>query len=647
MHGLQLNILGGFELLLDGRKLPVGGTKQKALLAYLALQQGRPVARRILADLFWGDRFEQQARRSLRQALFRLNKALAAAGVDILLVSDETAALAIDNLSVDALDFQAAAEAKGMVESAATIPPYNLLLDGISLTNAGFEEWLARERGRLQELACTIYDQLSAVHKTDQPKFALAAAEAWIGLDKLDEAAHRRAMEIELARGDRVAVLRRFMALKGLLARELGIEPSSKTKALAAAARTVETVHESPLPLPEKPSIAVLPFENMSGDSAHDDFADGVAEEITTALSRFRSLFVIARTSSFTYKGCAVDIAQIARDLGVRYVVEGSFRKAGNRVRITAQLVEAASGNHLWADRFDGELGDIFDLQDKITERIVGVVEPEIAAHERERARRKPPEHLDAWELVQRGLSHFFLPSRENIAIASSLFQNAIEVDPNFAMAHAYLADAYFTAALWALDDDRASTAARAKAAAMKAVNLDPNDQMAHYALGRQYTFGGEAEAAIGEMKASIKINPNYARGYYGLGLAYFIAAGEADEAIKYFDVGLRLSPRDPSYQFTLLMKGSAHRHLGRFEEAIAMCGRACQIPGSEHICQVNLAAALAEGGRLAEARIAADEALNLEPTRTIGFFTRIFPSMHEDVLARWISGLRKAGFPE
>ena len=236
MHQLQLNILGGFALLRGGRELSVGGAKQKALLAYLALQDGQPVARKFFADLLWGDSFEQQARRSLRQALFRLKKNLADA--DILILRDDTIALAMDKLSVDALVFQATAQAQAVevTDPAAAAPQYHQLLEGLSLPNASFEEWLTQERDRLIEFSGAAYDRFSAAHMADQPKAALAAAEAWIALDTLNEAAHRRAIEIELAQGDRVAALRRFKALNETLGRELGIEPGAETKVLAAAA---------------------------------------------------------------------------------------------------------------------------------------------------------------------------------------------------------------------------------------------------------------------------------------------------------------------------------------------------------------------------------------------------------------------------
>ena len=232
-----------------------------------------------------------------------------------------------------------------------------------------------------------------------------------------------------------------------------------------------------------KPSIAVLPFDNMSADAGHAFFADGIVEDVITALSRFRSLFVVARHSSFTYRGRTVDVAQIARELGVRYVVEGSVRKADNRVRITALLIDATSGNHLWADRFDGDLDDVFDLQDQITDQIVVAIEPEIKAHERERARRKPPENLDAWEFVQRGLSHLYRANKSDHTEAIRLFEEAVALDPEFAAAHAHLAYALFRSVRTGYGEDMAKTAASGRSAAETAISLDPNEPLAHFAM--------------------------------------------------------------------------------------------------------------------------------------------------------------------
>ena len=401
------------------------------------------------------------------------------------------------------------------------------------------------------------------------------------------------------------------------------------------------------LPLPDKPSIAVLPFDNMSGDPEQEYFADGIAEDVITALSRFRSLFVIARNSSFTYKGRAVDITQIARELGVRYVVEGSVRKAGNRVRITAQLIDATSGNHLWADRFDGSLDDVFDLQDQITEQIVVAVEPEIQARERERAQRKPPESLDAWELLQRGLAHLYRFNKTDRTEAIRLFGEAVALDARFAAAHAHLAYALCALMPFGNAEDTAKAVASGRAAAEQAASLDPNEPVARFALGRLHIFAGEVEMAIGEMQTAISINPNFAGGHYGLGVAYHYSAGQSEQALPHFDAALRLSPRDPLRWVTLINKGSALRVLGRYDEAIAHCRQACQFPDTGFLPHMHLAAALAEAGQKSEAQAAVENAMQLQPALSISFLRSLYVGMHETPLKSVLDSLRKAGVPE
>jgi adenylate cyclase len=404
---------------------------------------------------------------------------------------------------------------------------------------------------------------------------------------------------------------------------------------------------DKPLPLPDKPSIAVLPFDNMSGDPEQEFFADGIAEDVITALSRFRSLFVIARNSSFTYKGSAVDITQVGRELGVRYVVEGSVRKAGNRVRITAQLIDATSGNHLWADRFDGSLDDIFDLQDQITEQIVVAVEPEIQARERERARRKPPQNLDAWELMQRGVSHFYRVNETDQAEAIRLFQEATALDPEFSAAHAYLAYALWTSVVFNFAKEPEKASASAKDSAERAVSLDPNEPMARYALERLHIAAGEIELAIAEMQTVIDINPNFALGYFGLGHAYYYGAGKAEMALPYYDAALRLNPRDPWRWLPLAIKGSALRFLGRYDEAIVVCRQACQFPDSGFLPQMYLAAALAEAGQASEAQSAIKKAIEFQSSLSIGSIRSRYVGMHQTHLNSLCDSLRKAGVPE
>jgi len=415
----------------------------------------------------------------------------------------------------------------------------------------------------------------------------------------------------------------------------------------AVSAATATTATDAPPPLPDKPSIAVLPFDNMSDDPGQEFFADGIAEDVITALSRFRSLFVIARNSSFSYKGQAVDIKQLASDLGVRYVVEGSVRKAGNKVRITAQLIDAASGNHLWADRFDGTLDDVFDLQDQITEQIVVAVEPEIGVHERERVWRKPPESLDAWELLQRGLSHMYRANDTDRTEAIRIFREVVALDPGFAAAHAYLAYALWHSSRYGDDEDAANTATLARGEAEQAVSLNPNEPVAHFVLGRMHITVGEFEMALGDMQTAISVNPNSAWGHFGIGLAYLLGARQAEQALPHFDTALRLSPRDPMRWRPLMVKGNALRSLGRYDEAIAFGRQACQVPGIGYLPHLHLAVTLSEAGHDEAARSAVAEAAQLHPALSIDFIRNRFAEMRETTLNSILESVRKAGLPE
>ncbi len=400
--------------------------------------------------------------------------------------------------------------------------------------------------------------------------------------------------------------------------------------------------------MPNKPSIAVLPFDNMSADPEQAYFADGIAEDVITALSRFHSLFVIARNSSFTYKDRAVDITQIGREMGVRYVVEGSVRKTGNRVRISAQLVDATSGDHLWAESFDGHLDDIFDLQDRITEQIVVAVEPEISAKERDRAWRKPPERLDAWELMQRGLSHYYRTNHADQLEAHRLFEEATVLDPDFAAAHAYLAITFWYLLLYTKPDDLPGAIGSARMAAERSLALNPNEPVAHLALGQLNVVAGEIEMAVGEMMSAITINPNLARGHHLLGWAYHFGGGQPEQAIPHYDAALRLNPRGPQRWSSFMMKGSALGYLGHHDEAVAHCRRACQFPDGGFLTHMHLAETLAEAGQIEKAEMAVKNAMRIEPAFSIGFVRRRFlGNPHETFLNSLLDGLRKAGAPE
>ncbi len=403
----------------------------------------------------------------------------------------------------------------------------------------------------------------------------------------------------------------------------------------------------APLPLPDKPSIAVLPFNNLSGDPEQEFFADGMAEEIITALSKYRWFFVIARNSTFTYKGRAVDVKLVAKELGVRYVLEGSVRRSGERIRVTGQLIDAETGNHIWAERFDRNIADIFAVQDEITEQIVSAIEPELGTAERERARRKPPESLDAWDLFQRGLWHVHHMNKHDHSEAKRLMQEVVEIDPGFSPAYAYLAFLDYIAALHGFEEDDAKTLAEGRAIGDKAVTLDRNDSVAHFALARILTMQGDTSAAIAESKAAIGLNPNCSHSHHSLGWALYWGNADAEAALVHFDTALRLNPRDPLRWITLMMKGSSLRLLKRYDEAIEWGQAACQYSEANFLPHLHLAATCGQAGRMDEARVETTKALKLRPELTITFMRERYATLHPAMGKPFFDGLRKAGLPE
>jgi adenylate cyclase len=397
------------------------------------------------------------------------------------------------------------------------------------------------------------------------------------------------------------------------------------------------------LTIPDKPSLAVLPFDNMSGDPEQAFFADGIAEDIITGLSRFRSLFVIARNSSFTYKNTAVDVRSVGQQLGVRYVLEGSVRRVANRVRVTAQLVEAETGNHLWAENFDRELEDIFAVQDEITQRIVGALQPEIGAAEWERARRKSPDSLDAWALYHQGIHHLYGYSKADNAEARRLFRQAIEQDDRFAAAYTMLAYACFLAVFDALSDYRVDQLADSFEFAQKAVRLDDKDAMAHAILGRVLSMRHQHDLAIAECDKAIELNPNLAQAQFGRGLA-LVLAGRPAEAVTNLEIAARLSPRDPNYYAFLLVFAWAELLRGEYDSALEWARRAVAQPNSGVWGNATLAIALAHLDRRDEAREALDALIEEKPDMALSFIEETLPFRRESDRHIFEDGLRRAG---
>jgi len=413
-----------------------------------------------------------------------------------------------------------------------------------------------------------------------------------------------------------------------------------------SAAPVSDTAHtKGALPLPDKPSIAVLPFTNMSGDAEQEYFSDGITEDIITSLSYIRWLFVIARNSSFVFKDKAIDVREIARELGVRYILEGSVRKATNKVRITAQLIDASTSAHLWASRYDRDLTDIFAVQDEITRSVVAAIEPEILAAEGLRARTRSESDVDAWDLVMRALSRYWRMSKDDSNAAITLLEEAVENYPDYGPAHSMLAFALlFSGHMGWRNLEPARE--RADQLARGAISIDDQDAWAHIALGYLHAMNRLADEAVLEFTKAANLNPNFALayGYRGFTLAH---AGRSDEAIADVDLALNLSPKDAQNAIFVTAAGVAHYLAGRYDEAAACAEEGTRIrPGYIAGHRVHCAA-LAQGGRIAEARAALKRVMQLQPDVSATLLKNTLPYSTPDLLENFIDGLRKAGLPE
>jgi adenylate cyclase len=397
-------------------------------------------------------------------------------------------------------------------------------------------------------------------------------------------------------------------------------------------------------PLPDKPSIAVLPFENMSGDPEQEYFADGMVEEIITALSRFKSLFVIARNSSFTFKGRAVDVKEVGRRLGVRYVLEGAVRKAAGKVRITGQLIDAVTGAHIWADRFERDLTDIFALQDEVTVAVVSAIQPKLLQTEIATSTRRRPENLTAYDYYLRVLQQYNLSTREGLAEAMRLAHLALELDPRFGYVAALAGVCHMQNVLWGYAIDPQFDRKEAIRLFRLALSLDDGDPdiLAVAAVTSAFMVG-DSESEIEMADRAVALNPNSFRAWSGRGHVYRIL-GLTEEAVRSFERAIRMSPVDPALYQTFGGIGSALIELGRFDEAIVAGKKAQRLNPAYQVSYRCLASAFAHLGRDAEARETAARLLEVDPAFTISAWVARGGQSNAKLQ---IEGLRKAGLPE
>jgi TolB-like protein len=435
----------------------------------------------------------------------------------------------------------------------------------------------------------------------------------------------------------------RTIARKGVrFVGDVRMQPSGAEPGSALKSSRDESPKLSAVALPERPTIAVLPFVNMSGDPEQEYFSDGISEDIITALSKLRWFFVIARNSSFIYKGKAVHIKRIAEELGVGYVVEGSVRKSGERVRITAQLNDVSTGSHIWAERYDRDLADVFAVQDEITESIVAAIEPQLYAAENFRTRRKPPGSLDAWDLVMRALSHYWRATRPDNMVAQALLEKAIAIDPNYGQALGVLATSHtFGAHMgWA---DMAAVAPIAERAALAAVAADSEDPWAHHGLAYFYLFARRFEDSLAEFELALRLNPNFslAQAFYGVTLCYCGRWQEGDVAARR---ALRLSPRDPFSAIYCGIVAYAQFIGHNYDEAIRFAHESLRQRGDFVGGHRVLTAAAAMAGQDEVARLALLELRRTQPNISLSWIANDLPMREPADRAHYLEAFRRAG---
>lgn len=620
MAGPTLRLLGGFSLAdAGGRALPLRGRTAQLLLAYVALTAPRPISRERLAALLWEDCEDRRALHSLRQCLMELRHLGEQASLDVIRTDRSEVSLALPPECVDGVMVERLARV-GTAESlraAADLCAGPLLPDAEACTD-GFDDWLTGERARFARLAAGIFARLTALCEVEGDREGVAAtAERWLALDPACEEAHRALMRLHARNGRRSDAVQQYRICAEAVRRCLDAEPEEETVELLhdirdrppastlastlagrSAGLPLDLSRSSRPMLPDRPSLAVLPFSTIGGPSEGGSFADGVAADVLVRLSRLRSLFVIARGSSFRFRGSQIDPCTVGRALGVRYLASGAIRTDGRRLRLTVELVEAESGAVMWSDLYDRRLDDVFDVQDELASRIAAALDDEIEAAEMRRALAVPPSSLDGWTAYHRGLWHMYRFTRDDNETARGLFQQALRTDPLSARLHAGLSFTHFQDAFLHRTGQRGVEAEHAYRFAEQSVGLDERDPTSHLALGRALWLLGRQDDAVEELSLAVGLNPNFALGHYSLA---FVQAqgGDARAALSAADVAQRLSPFDPLLFGMLGARALACLNLKEHAQAALWGDRAARRPNAH----VHIQAIAAFSNALADRR--------------------------------------------
>jgi TolB-like protein/Tfp pilus assembly protein PilF len=665
MAHLDVRLLGGFEIRLDsGQKIALSTRKAEALLAYLALAPGKARSRDQLAGLLWSDRAEAQAKSSLRQALTALRRGLRENGSPVFATDGESVALDAEVVAVDVLEFEALAANGSNGNLARAEQLYQgPLLDGLTVRDPSFNEWLAQERARLHELAVKAVDRLLAGQlREGDREAAIATAQRLLALDPLRESTYRTLMRLYAEQGQRALAAREFERCRDILAKELSIEPAPATcrlyEEIVSPVRDSETTAEAlsrpvhPLPLPAKPSVAVLPFANLSGDPDQSYLSDGLTEDVITDLSRFQSLFVIGPETSLALRERPVNLSEIATDLGVEYLVEGSVRKAGETLRVTVQLIDPATGHRLWADRYDRPFADVFDIQDEIVGNIAGTLSANIEHTRVESRRNYPKETLDAYDLCLRAKQGILAYTAEGFAEAKELLHAAVEVDPDYAPGWAWLAVVYNKDCCFISGVDPKESVERARTYAEKAISLDRRSATAYITLSWVHMHLGDFDLARELLERAIELGPNETEVLFYR--AYELASlGEFEAAIEVAEYGRRINPYSPDLFWDA--ESAAYFYNGRYADYFR-CVRQIHDRSPENFAWDAAAHALA--GDLEAARREAENFLremavvwagdpDAGPEDFVYWVTDLqCPLARSEDRDRLVEGLRAAGLP-
>ncbi|MCA1440638.1 hypothetical protein I6F07_10475 [Ensifer sp. IC4062] len=660
---MRIRLLGELTVVSPSDQ-PVRFTTRKTALVFAALVLAgrRGVRRGPLADGFWPGRGEAQARNSLRQALVDIRRAFPAgncAGIEI--ESDlEMVSLTAGSGEADLWFFDHLIEQGGISNLAAAAELYRGdLLSEISIPDE-LEQWFQPHRSNYRQKALQLVERLSRDLKVGGDSAGEQAcqrlANRLLAAEPAAEEAHRAMIRIYQHRGQANAAMRQYLLCREALQRELGVEPEAATRALIEAppeappqpsAPAVKKDAHAAVPRErEQPSVVVMPFDNLSSEE-DDYFVDGVVEEITAALSRVRDFFVIARQSAFTYKGRFIDVREVGAELGVSYVVEGTVRRGGDRLRISVQLVDAESRKQLWSDRYEGASADLFEFQDRIAAQVAGAIHPAVRHAEIESATRKPPANLRAYDLVMRAFPKLWGQNAAAIAEAMKTLEEALQLDPKYGRAHALLAWCHALNITYLWSPDQTAELQATLDAVDRASGLVEDDPTALTACGAAASLSGDQQRAAAFIESALALDPNNAWAWTRYGWVG-IYQDEAAEAQERFERAIRLSPLDP-FLFNMRMGlGAAYALAGRFSEAVAIARDVVTRHTNVTWAYRQLAAWAAMNDDMKTARWAAQRFLAIQPDYTIAKYVAL-PSLRDVSRFRetMAAGMKKAGLPE